>query len=41
MSPAPASGGWTCPPSATTALDGGYEIRIPAGKALVGGNRRS
>ncbi|MFD3664503.1 DUF4139 domain-containing protein [Streptomyces sp. NPDC058659] len=26
---------------ATTALDGGYEIRIPTGKALVGGNRRS
>lgn len=23
------------------ALDGGYEIRIPTGKALVGGNRRS
>ncbi|MGW0122552.1 DUF4139 domain-containing protein [Streptomyces sp. NPDC003327] len=29
------------PAGATTALDGGYEIRIPAGKALVGGNRRS
>ncbi|MCK8681131.1 DUF4139 domain-containing protein, partial [Streptomyces lichenis] len=29
------------PPGATTALDGGYEIRIPAGKALTGGNRRS
>ncbi|MEU5220456.1 DUF4139 domain-containing protein [Streptomyces sp. NPDC020807] len=26
---------------ATSALDGGYEIRIPTGKALVGGNRRS
>ncbi|MFG2640725.1 DUF4139 domain-containing protein [Streptomyces sp. NPDC048370] len=26
---------------ATTALEGGYEIRIPTGKALVGGNRRS
>ncbi|WP_406306322.1 DUF4139 domain-containing protein [Streptomyces sp. NBC_00885] len=26
---------------ATAALDGGYEIRIPTGKALVGGNRRS
>ncbi|MEU6985162.1 DUF4139 domain-containing protein [Streptomyces sp. NPDC046324] len=26
---------------ATTALDGSYEIRIPTGKALVGGNRRS
>ncbi|WFB05789.1 DUF4139 domain-containing protein [Streptomyces sp. LX-29] len=25
----------------TAALDGGYEIRIPAGKALVGGDRRS
>ncbi|MGW0330763.1 DUF4139 domain-containing protein [Streptomyces sp. NPDC003011] len=25
----------------TAALHGGYEIRIPAGKALVGGNRRS
>lgn len=29
------------PAGGTTALDGGYEIRIPAGKALVGGNRRS
>ncbi|MFJ6016722.1 DUF4139 domain-containing protein [Streptomyces sp. NPDC092952] len=29
------------PPGATAALDGGYEIRIPAGKALAGGNRRS
>ncbi|MFB7588836.1 DUF4139 domain-containing protein [Streptomyces sp. NPDC056169] len=29
------------PSGATTALDGGYEIRIPTGKALVGGNRRS
>ncbi|MFB7549323.1 DUF4139 domain-containing protein [Streptomyces sp. NPDC056154] len=29
------------PAGATAALDGGYEIRIPAGKALVGGNRRS
>jgi hypothetical protein len=29
------------PPGGTAALDGGYEIRIPAGKALVGGNRRS
>ncbi|WP_354642883.1 DUF4139 domain-containing protein [Kitasatospora camelliae] len=28
-------------PGATAELDGGYEIRIPAGKALVGGNRRS
>ncbi|MFF2009656.1 DUF4139 domain-containing protein [Streptomyces sp. NPDC058195] len=26
---------------ATAALDGGYEIRIPAGKSLAGGNRRS
>ncbi|MFF0431468.1 DUF4139 domain-containing protein [Streptomyces sp. NPDC004327] len=29
------------PAGGTTALDGGYEIRIPAGKALVDGNRRS
>ncbi|MFE6495717.1 DUF4139 domain-containing protein [Streptomyces sp. NPDC057748] len=29
------------PTGATAALDGGYEIRIPTGKALVGGNRRS
>ncbi|MEU6313231.1 DUF4139 domain-containing protein [Streptomyces sp. NPDC047014] len=29
------------PAGGTTALDGRYEIRIPAGKALVGGNRRS
>ncbi|MET9469940.1 DUF4139 domain-containing protein, partial [Streptomyces sp. NPDC006544] len=29
------------PAGATTALDGGYEIRIPTGKALAGGNRRS
>ncbi len=29
------------PPRATAALDGGYVIRIPAGKALTGGNRRS
>ncbi|MFE0648328.1 DUF4139 domain-containing protein [Streptomyces sp. NPDC059534] len=29
------------PAGATSALDGGYEIRIPTGKALVGGNRRS
>ncbi|WP_406447984.1 DUF4139 domain-containing protein [Streptomyces sp. NBC_00876] len=29
------------PAGATAALDGGYEIRIPAGKALAGGNRRS
>ncbi|MFF1337066.1 DUF4139 domain-containing protein [Streptomyces sp. NPDC058290] len=29
------------PAGATAALDGGYEIRIPAGKALVDGNRRS
>ncbi|MFJ4692225.1 DUF4139 domain-containing protein [Streptomyces sp. NPDC088766] len=31
----------TLPAGGTTALDGGYEIRIPAGKSLVGGNRRS
>ncbi|MEJ8661849.1 DUF4139 domain-containing protein [Streptomyces sp. MS1.AVA.4] len=29
------------PVGATAALDGGYEIRIPAAKALTGGNRRS
>ncbi|MET8421335.1 DUF4139 domain-containing protein [Streptomyces sp. NPDC005134] len=29
------------PEGATAAFDGGYEIRIPTGKALVGGNRRS
>ncbi|WP_351224970.1 DUF4139 domain-containing protein [Streptomyces sp. NPDC002133] len=29
------------PAGGTGALDGGYEIRIPAGKALVGGNRRN
>ncbi|MBD0717250.1 DUF4139 domain-containing protein, partial [Streptomyces sp. CBMA370] len=29
------------PAGGTTALDGRYEIRIPAGKALVGGARRS
>ncbi|MFF4364648.1 DUF4139 domain-containing protein [Streptomyces sp. NPDC001594] len=29
------------PAGATTALEGGYEIRIPTGKALAGGNRRS
>ncbi|MER7728765.1 DUF4139 domain-containing protein [Streptomyces sp. NPDC096323] len=29
------------PAGATAALDGGYEVRIPAGKALAGGNRRS
>ncbi|MFF9774032.1 DUF4139 domain-containing protein [Streptomyces sp. NPDC013978] len=29
------------PAGATAALEGGYEIRIPTGKALVGGNRRS
>lgn len=29
------------PAGATAALDGGYDIRIPAGKALAGGNRRS
>ncbi|MFH0245540.1 DUF4139 domain-containing protein [Streptomyces sp. HK10] len=27
-------------PGRTTALRGGYEVRIPAGKALVGGDRR-
>ncbi|WP_344645089.1 DUF4139 domain-containing protein, partial [Streptomyces fimbriatus] len=29
------------PAGGTAALDGSYEIRIPAGKALTGGNRRS
>jgi hypothetical protein len=29
------------PPGGTVVLHGGYEIRIPAAKALVGGNRRS
>ncbi|MFD9127252.1 DUF4139 domain-containing protein [Kitasatospora sp. NPDC059571] len=29
------------PAGGTAALDGGYEIRIPAGKAVLGGNRRS
>ncbi|MER5207499.1 DUF4139 domain-containing protein [Streptomyces sp. NPDC002825] len=29
------------PAGGTAALDGGFEIRIPAGKALVDGNRRS
>ncbi|MES5823383.1 DUF4139 domain-containing protein [Streptomyces sp. RG80] len=29
------------PAGATAVRDGGYEIRIPAAKALVGGNRRS
>lgn len=29
------------PAGATAAFDGGYEIRIPTGKALAGGNRRS
>ncbi|MFE5616255.1 DUF4139 domain-containing protein [Streptomyces sp. NPDC056524] len=40
---APGSRVWRVdlPAGATTALDGGYEIRIPTGKALAGGNRRS
>ncbi|MFE0092058.1 DUF4139 domain-containing protein [Streptomyces sp. NPDC058991] len=29
------------PAGGSAALDGGYEIRIPAGKGLAGGNRRS
>ncbi|MFG2792040.1 DUF4139 domain-containing protein [Streptomyces sp. NPDC048419] len=29
------------PAGSSAALDGGYEIRVPAAKALVGGNRRS
>ncbi|NJP49614.1 DUF4139 domain-containing protein [Streptomyces sp. SBST2-5] len=31
----------TLPAGGTVTLDGGYDIRIPAGKALAGGNRRS
>ncbi|MGW1729284.1 DUF4139 domain-containing protein [Streptomyces sp. NPDC002306] len=40
---APGSRVWRVdlPAGGTAALDGGYEIRIPAGKALVDGNRRS
>ncbi|WBP86377.1 mucoidy inhibitor MuiA family protein [Kitasatospora cathayae] len=29
------------PPGGRTELDGGYQIKIPAGKAIVGGNRRN
>ncbi|MER7583518.1 DUF4139 domain-containing protein [Kitasatospora sp. NPDC097691] len=29
------------PPGGSTELDGGYLIKIPAGKAIVGGNRRN
>ncbi|MET8626362.1 DUF4139 domain-containing protein [Kitasatospora sp. NPDC004669] len=29
------------PPGGRTDLDGGYQIKIPAGKAIVGGNRRN
>jgi hypothetical protein len=29
------------PAGGTAVLDGGYEIRVPAAKALTGGNRRS
>ncbi|WTG91418.1 DUF4139 domain-containing protein [Kitasatospora sp. NBC_01560] len=29
------------PPGGRVELDGGYQIRIPAGKAIVGGNRRN
>ncbi|MFD8750165.1 DUF4139 domain-containing protein [Kitasatospora sp. NPDC059577] len=29
------------PPGGSTELDGGYQIKIPAGKAIVGGNRRN
>ncbi|MFF2354709.1 DUF4139 domain-containing protein [Kitasatospora sp. NPDC058115] len=29
------------PPGGRAELDGGYQIRIPAGKAIVGGNRRN
>ncbi|MET9593001.1 DUF4139 domain-containing protein [Streptomyces sp. NPDC006516] len=40
---APGTRAWRLdlPAGGTAVLDGGYEIRIPAGKALVGGNRRS
>ncbi|MEU5656784.1 DUF4139 domain-containing protein [Streptomyces sp. NPDC047737] len=40
---APGTRAWRVdlPAGGTAVLDGGYEIRIPAGKALVGGNRRS
>ncbi|MEU9206214.1 DUF4139 domain-containing protein [Streptomyces sp. NPDC048332] len=42
-SPAPGTRVWRLdlPAGATAALDGGYAIRIPSGKALAGGNRRS
>jgi hypothetical protein len=41
--PAPGTRVWRVelPAGGTTALDGGYEIRVPAAKAIVGGNRRS
>ncbi|MEV7776064.1 DUF4139 domain-containing protein [Kitasatospora sp. NPDC086791] len=29
------------PPGGSAELDGGYQIKIPAGKAIVGGNRRN
>ncbi|MFG2432958.1 DUF4139 domain-containing protein [Streptomyces sp. NPDC048590] len=40
---APGTRAWRLelPAGGTAVLDGGYEIRIPAGKALAGGNRRS
>jgi len=28
-------------PGRTTTLTGGYEVRLPAGKSVVGGNRRN
>ncbi|MFJ1708333.1 DUF4139 domain-containing protein [Kitasatospora sp. NPDC088346] len=41
--PAASTRAWRAelPAGGTVAFDGGYEIRIPAGKALVDGNRRS
>ncbi|MFI0960856.1 DUF4139 domain-containing protein [Streptomyces sp. NPDC021080] len=42
-SPAPGTRVWRVdlPAGGSAALDGGYEIRVPAAKAIVGGNRRS
>ncbi|MET7981760.1 DUF4139 domain-containing protein [Streptomyces sp. NPDC005281] len=42
-SPAPGTRVWRVdlPAGGGAALDGGYEIRVPAAKAIVGGNRRS
>ncbi|UQW99624.1 DUF4139 domain-containing protein [Streptomyces sp. RerS4] len=40
---APGTRAWRVelPAGGTAALEGGYEIRVPAGKALIDGNRRS